>query len=1090
MKRKILITVCILWASGALNAFSALTEPDRILFGKITNHYYGYEQILYEGTLEWHIKGPDESFVFTTALESLSDGHYSYKLEIPEKAAIIIPKYLEIESDENSLILNKTEKQYDHVQITVNGLIARIKEPGKAFIVASQNKRGQALRLDLEITDPPIDTDSDGLPDFWEDQHGFNKYLAEDAQEDSDQDGWSNQQEFEKGTHPHMTNTIPGLSELSQTVYVSESGKSMLSIQITDSDTPPENINLSFNKTPSCGNLIFKGQASQESKNYILEPDQVITAKHIQDGWLYYEHIEHCLYDELVLTLWDQDKAHSPVNYTINVEVRRLSAADGSDAALWAYIQHQRFSVFTPLLENNVYTIFSTSGLPLNILKYQSLIKNLLGIISNEISPEPGPISTEGWPVETNAFNGLSGELVRLQTSLSKEDIWKTFAMLKSKWQGVVLADQSHETRSINLTAPSGTVTREAYENSFVDTYGTDENYIIIGGLLNDTLTGGHENDILMGGPGADLLSGKSGSDIFVPDNGDQILDFQISEHDTIDLSHLFLGSSNNIDDYLQLSNDGINTYIKIAPKGDKVFDQEIILNECVLTDMDQLWTKGHFRTGHIRPELTVDIQLVESAAIETLSQSATACIHFSGSPVPQGLMIPIEISGTAIQKTDYTLQAKIYDTISNKYAYVDVQSLIPVYLHPDDTKLEIIISPVSDHTKESMEDIVIQLKENNQYYDINGDQRVSIHIIDGPDIVCIESTTQEISESNDISEHFILKRSGSIDQPLVVKINIQGTATNGIDYQYIPSEWTIPSEKEQILIPVEPNRDRLIETPDENIDISILPSDHYQVGKDSRLTMMIKDMPVEILLETGNDIAERKWEIPAIVYMTRSFIVDSEISVQLKYSGSAINGRDFEWLSDRITFGGGLSKTPITIMPKSGDIAIDTTKRLEIEILPENSYTSAGQSKAVVYIVHEKLTVSDWISQHFPENENDSDHIRNQDTDADGLCNFEEYAYGLNPLEKNMQQSLQRISQENGYLQLTFGKSVLASEVKFIIEISDDLSQWHTGEGFVKKTHSELIDSRLWESWQSVNPVFSGKVQFMRLRMEMDTNE
>jgi hypothetical protein len=88
-----------LWASGALNAFSALTEPDRILFGKITNHYYGYEQILYEGTLEWHIKGPDERFVFTTALESLSDGNYSYKLEIPEKAAIIIPKCLEIESD-------------------------------------------------------------------------------------------------------------------------------------------------------------------------------------------------------------------------------------------------------------------------------------------------------------------------------------------------------------------------------------------------------------------------------------------------------------------------------------------------------------------------------------------------------------------------------------------------------------------------------------------------------------------------------------------------------------------------------------------------------------------------------------------------------------------------------------------------------------------------------------------------------------------------------------------------------------------------------------------------------------------------------
>ncbi len=53
------------------------------------------------------------------------------------------------------------------------------------------------------------DDDADGLPDSWELQYGFNPLQADDAQVDSDQDGFSNYLEFIGGTNPTDSGSIP-----------------------------------------------------------------------------------------------------------------------------------------------------------------------------------------------------------------------------------------------------------------------------------------------------------------------------------------------------------------------------------------------------------------------------------------------------------------------------------------------------------------------------------------------------------------------------------------------------------------------------------------------------------------------------------------------------------------------------------------------------------------------------------------------------------------------------------------------------------------------------------------------------------------
>jgi uncharacterized protein (DUF1800 family) len=51
------------------------------------------------------------------------------------------------------------------------------------------------------------DSDNDGMPDGWEDAHGFNKFSAADATLNADGDGLNNRDEFLAGTNPHLTDT-------------------------------------------------------------------------------------------------------------------------------------------------------------------------------------------------------------------------------------------------------------------------------------------------------------------------------------------------------------------------------------------------------------------------------------------------------------------------------------------------------------------------------------------------------------------------------------------------------------------------------------------------------------------------------------------------------------------------------------------------------------------------------------------------------------------------------------------------------------------------------------------------------------------
>jgi hypothetical protein len=76
-----------------------------------------------------------------------------------------------------------------------------------------RNRTGAVINFETDISDAgrwqiydslpsPLDSDGDGIPDYWEDQFGLDKHSAKDAMIDSDGDGYVNIEEYFNNTDP------------------------------------------------------------------------------------------------------------------------------------------------------------------------------------------------------------------------------------------------------------------------------------------------------------------------------------------------------------------------------------------------------------------------------------------------------------------------------------------------------------------------------------------------------------------------------------------------------------------------------------------------------------------------------------------------------------------------------------------------------------------------------------------------------------------------------------------------------------------------------------------------------------------------
>lgn len=248
MNRKniLLLSFAALWIIGLEQSqlqAASITEPARIIYGKVVKVGTGGTYQLFSGTLCCNLVNslnPTQVIPVSIPLRRAgANGEFSYRIEIDQNT--LPPKDLA----SSTLMVGTAKTTYTLQSITVDGCPASLLDPSQAADFAtSYTARGNELRFDFKADVPLTDTDLDGMPDWWEDFSGLNRLSKLDAVLDADGDGWSNLHEFLQGTDPNAANIQPVLQN--SLLVVSAGGRAGVYLPIVGTNSTSINIQLTI----------------------------------------------------------------------------------------------------------------------------------------------------------------------------------------------------------------------------------------------------------------------------------------------------------------------------------------------------------------------------------------------------------------------------------------------------------------------------------------------------------------------------------------------------------------------------------------------------------------------------------------------------------------------------------------------------------------------------------------------------------------------------------------------------------------------------------------------------------------------------
>ncbi|MCP9931143.1 hypothetical protein KBY82_10130 [Cyanobium sp. AMD-g] len=148
-------------------------------------------------------------------------------------------------------------------------------------------------------------------------------------------------------------------------------------------------------------------------------------------------------------------------------------------------------------------------------------------------------------------------------------------------------------------------------------------------------------------------------------------------------------------------------------------------------------------------------------------------------------------------------------------------------------------ISIVGDTTVEPNETFNVSLiSASNNVVLGNNFATVTITNDDGatPPGISLELTPGSVSENGTADLVYTFTRTGSTTNPLVVNYAIGGTATNGIDYDLIPTSVTFAAGSTTASVRIDPNADAILE-PEETVALTLVADAAYTVGTTAAVT-------------------------------------------------------------------------------------------------------------------------------------------------------------------------------------------------------------------------------------------------------------
>ncbi|MES2659072.1 MAG: type I secretion C-terminal target domain-containing protein [Verrucomicrobiota bacterium] len=322
--KTILAALSLVLLSNLLHA-AGFSDGNVMFYGEVRQVGGAQTVLLQSGTLEMTFvnqSNPTNVVKLTSALEPTGSGTskpYSYALQVPLAYLPEAPRMGEY------LAIGSQKTNFRITSITIGGVPATLPDGSKEFYGLSFANRSEQYRLDLLVAGNSTDTDGDGLPDWWEKLYGLNHELA-DADSDFDNDGWSNLEEFHRGSNPAVSNREPQLATTE--IVIPEAGEAGVYLHILDSDSEDNAIHVTLTGIASGGFEIKLGGVR-------LPPgeQQQVSLTDLRSGRLSITQKDRALHQfPLPLTWSDGGEVFSG---QVLVRAVSPSTSDGNDSSLW-----------------------------------------------------------------------------------------------------------------------------------------------------------------------------------------------------------------------------------------------------------------------------------------------------------------------------------------------------------------------------------------------------------------------------------------------------------------------------------------------------------------------------------------------------------------------------------------------------------------------------------------------------------------------------------------------------------------------------------------------------------------------------------
>ena len=349
---------------------------------------------------------------------------------------------------------------------------------------------------------------------------------------------------------------------------------------------------------------------------------------------------------------------------------------------------------------------------------------------------------------------------------------------------------------------------------------------------------------------------------------------------------------------------------------------------------------------------------------------------------------------------------------------------------------------------------------------------------------VTIAATIPVASENGPTSGRFTLARTGTSRDALTVNLQITGSAGNGVDYWYLPPQATFLAGQRTVVLDVIPYVDSITEL-NEIADIVVLAGAGYEMGAASHAQVTIEDLMPRIIIEALEPLAIKADQTPGYFLVTRDGILDRSVFVQLTVGGTAANNSDYQSIPAFVNLAPYQTTALIPVTPKATAVLSNGLEYVQITVKTNTAYKVGSPSVARVLIVEEQLTFDLWHNRYFGGGNPDMTAFGDEDPGHKGIRNLHRYAFGLNPTTPQLSKGAPEFKLNGGRLQVAFRKPISVTQVQYIVEVSDDLVTWHSGdawwEPYAAPEYSNQLETVCYRARQSMSDT---PQLFMRVRV------